>query len=77
MGAATLSLYTAHLVALSAEVRYDLSVLWSVAHLGAAVLVAVGWHRARGRGPFERVLDAGGDATRRTVLRAVAQRSRR
>ncbi len=77
VGAATLSLYTAHLVALSAEARYDLSVLWSVAHLGAAVLVAVGWHRARGRGPFERILDAGGDATRRTVLRAVAQRSRR
>lgn len=68
VGAMGLSVYTAHLVALSVEVRYDLPVLWSVAHLGAAVLLAVGWHRARGRGPLERVLDAGGDAGRRTVL---------
>ncbi|NVC24729.1 DUF1624 domain-containing protein [Kocuria salina] len=68
VGATGLSVYTAHLVALAVEVRYDLPVLWSVAHLGAVVLLAVGWHRARGRGPLERVLDAGGDAGRRTVL---------
>jgi hypothetical protein len=68
VGAMGLSVYTAHLVALSVEVRYDLPVIWSVAHLGAAVLLAVGWHRARGRGPLERVLDAVGDAGRRTVL---------
>lgn len=68
VGATALSVYTAHLVALSVEVRYDLPVLWSVAHLGAAVLLAVGWRRALGRGPLERVLDAVGDAGRRTVL---------
>ncbi|TDL42417.1 heparan-alpha-glucosaminide N-acetyltransferase domain-containing protein [Kocuria rosea] len=68
VGAMGLSVYTAHLVALSVEVRYDLPVLWSLVHLGAAVLLAVGWHRTRGRGPMERVLDAGGDAGRRTVL---------
>ena len=68
VGAMGLSVYTAHLVALSVEVRYDLPVIWSVAHLGAAVLLAVGWRRARGRGPLERVLDAVGDAGRRTVL---------
>jgi uncharacterized membrane protein len=68
VGAMGLSVYTAHLVALSVEVRYDLPVLWSVAHLGAAVLLAVGWRRALGRGPLERVLDAVGDAGRRTVL---------
>jgi hypothetical protein len=68
VGATGLSVYTAHLVALSVEVRYDLPVLWSVAHLGAVVLLAVGWHRALGRGPLERVLDASGDAARRTVL---------
>lgn len=68
VGAMGLSVYSAHLVALSVEIRYDLPVLWSVVHLGAAVLLAVGWQRARGRGPLERVLDAGGDAGRRTVL---------
>ncbi|MFF0904400.1 UNVERIFIED_CONTAM: heparan-alpha-glucosaminide N-acetyltransferase domain-containing protein [Kocuria sp. CPCC 205316] len=68
MGAMALSLYTAHLVALSCEVRYDLPVIGFVIHLGAAVLFAVGWQRALGQGPLERVLSAGGDATRRTVL---------
>ncbi len=68
VGAMGLSVYTAHLVALSVDVRYDLPVIWSLVHLGAAVLLAVGWHRARGQGPLERALDAGGDAGRRTVL---------
>ncbi|MEX5259399.1 heparan-alpha-glucosaminide N-acetyltransferase domain-containing protein [Kocuria sp. CPCC 205263] len=68
VGAMGLSVYTAHLVALSVDVRYDLPVVWSLVHLGAAVLLAVGWHRARGQGPLERALDAGGDAGRRTVL---------
>jgi hypothetical protein len=68
MGAMTLSLYTAHLVALSLELRYDLPVTLSVVHLGAAVLLAVGWQRAQGQGPLERVLSTGGEATRRTVL---------
>ena len=68
VGAMGLSVYTAHLVALSVEIRYDLPVIWSVAHLGAAVLLAVGWRRALSRGPLERVLDAVGDAGRRTVL---------
>ncbi|MEX5237388.1 heparan-alpha-glucosaminide N-acetyltransferase domain-containing protein [Kocuria arenosa] len=68
MGAMALSLYTAHLVALSCEVRYDVPVIGFVIHLGAAVLFAVGWQRALGQGPLERVLSAGGEATRRTVL---------
>jgi hypothetical protein len=69
MGAMALSLYTAHLLALSCGVRYDVPVIGFVIHLGAAVLFAVGWQRALGQGPVERVLSAGGDATRRTVLR--------
>ncbi|MEX5255821.1 heparan-alpha-glucosaminide N-acetyltransferase domain-containing protein [Kocuria arenosa] len=68
MGAMALSLYTAHLVALSCEGGYDLPVIGFILHLGAAVLFAVGWPRALGEGPLERVLSAGEEATRRTVL---------
>lgn len=68
VGAVALSLYTAHLVALSVEARLDLPVVGSVVLVGAALLLAVGRHGARGRGPLERVLGAGEEAARRTVL---------
>jgi hypothetical protein len=68
MGAMALSLYTAHQVALSCEGRYDLPVIGFAIHLGAAVLFAVGWQRALGQGPLERVLGAGEEAARRAVL---------
>lgn len=56
MGAMTLSLYTAHLVALSFEVHYDRPYLWFTIHLVAVVMFAVVWRRAIGQGPLERVV---------------------
>ncbi len=68
MGAVGLTLYTAHLVALSFEARDDQSSLWYLVHLVVTALVALRWHRARGRGPLEQVVDASVQATRRAVL---------
>nr|WP_156270337.1 hypothetical protein [Kocuria sediminis] len=73
MGAMGLTLYTAHVVALSFELRDDRSPLWCVVHLVVAALVALRWQRALGRGPLEQVVDASVQATRRAVL----HRSRR
>ncbi|PWF84853.1 hypothetical protein CIK52_12665 [Kocuria rosea] len=68
MGAMALTLYTAHLVALSFQATYDRPHLWYVIHLVVAALLAVTWQRALGRGPLERVLSTSVEATRRTVL---------
>jgi uncharacterized membrane protein len=61
MGAMTLTLYTAHLLALVLEVHYDEPELWFTLHLGVAVVAAWLWTRRLGRGPLEA-----------TVARAVA-----
>lgn len=68
MGAMTLTLYTAHLVALSFEAHYDRPVLWYVVHLVVAVLFAVAWHRWLGQGPLERGIGLGVQGARRLVL---------
>ena len=68
MGLMTLTLYTAHLVALSFEVHYDQPYLWYVIHLAVAALFAVAWHRALGQGPLERVIGLSVKGTRRLVL---------
>ena len=68
MGVMTLTLYTAHLVALSVEAHYDQPYLWYVLHLVVAALFAVAWHRALGQGPLERVIGLSVKGTRRAVL---------
>ena len=68
MGAMTLTLFTAHLVALSFQAPYDQPYLWYVIHLVVAALLAVAWQRALGQGPLERVLSTSVETTRRTVL---------
>ncbi|MFF0903393.1 UNVERIFIED_CONTAM: heparan-alpha-glucosaminide N-acetyltransferase domain-containing protein [Kocuria sp. CPCC 205316] len=68
MGAMTLTLYTAHLVALSFEAHDDQPYLWYVIHLAVAALFAVAWHRALGQGPLERVIGLSVKGTRRLVL---------
>ncbi|TDL46535.1 heparan-alpha-glucosaminide N-acetyltransferase domain-containing protein [Kocuria rosea] len=67
MGAMTLSLYSAHLLALSTEVHYDQPV-WFLVHVGAALVFALCWRRAMGQGPLERLVAAAVGATRRAVL---------
>ncbi|TQN33733.1 heparan-alpha-glucosaminide N-acetyltransferase domain-containing protein [Kocuria rosea] len=68
MGLMTLTLYTAHLVALSFEIHYDQPYLWFIIHLVVAALFAVAWHRALGQGPLERVIGLSVKGTRRAVL---------
>ncbi|WP_424347170.1 heparan-alpha-glucosaminide N-acetyltransferase domain-containing protein [Kocuria sp. CH-021] len=68
MGSMTLSLYTAHLVALSFEVHYDRPYLWFTIQLVAAVLFAVAWRRALGQGPLERAVGAVAKGARRRSL---------
>jgi uncharacterized membrane protein len=59
MGAMTLTLYTAHLLALAPELHYDEPALWFALHLLAAAVFAWAWHRKIGQGPLERVVATG------------------
>ena len=68
MATMTLTLYSAHLLALSAEVHYDQPYLWFFLQIGVAALFATAWHRALGQGPLERVVARGAGLTRRLVL---------
>jgi hypothetical protein len=67
IGGMTLSLYTAHLVALSLEVHYDHPYLWFAIQLAAAVVFAVAWRRSLGQGPLERGVGAAVHGARRLV----------
>lgn len=68
MGMMTLTLYTAHLVALSFEIHYEQPSLWFLVHLVVAALFAVAWQRALGQGPLEKVIGLSAKGTRRLVL---------
>ncbi|MUN63744.1 DUF1624 domain-containing protein [Kocuria sediminis] len=68
MGAMTLTLYSAHLLALSTEVHYDQPYLWFAVQVGIAALFAIAWQRALGQGPLERVVGRCVKLTRRAVL---------
>jgi hypothetical protein len=71
MGAMTMSIYTAHMVALSFEVHYDDPVLWYLVHLSVAVVFALVWSRWVGRGPLEKVMTVGAQrAMQRYVMEA-------
>ncbi|XKH53998.1 DUF1624 domain-containing protein [Citricoccus nitrophenolicus] len=67
MGAMTLTLYSAHLVALALELHYEEPALWFLAHLGVAVAFAWLWHRSIGQGPLEKVVSLSVKGTRRLV----------
>ncbi|MCY1157951.1 MAG: hypothetical protein MOP51_973 [Citricoccus sp.] len=73
MGAMTMSVYTAHMVALSFEVHYENPVLWYLVHLFGAVVFALVWTRWFGRGPLEKVMTVGAQrAMQRYVLEGSA-----
>lgn len=67
MGAMTLTVYSAHLLALAAEVHYD-QPLWFVIHVAVAMAFALLWRRAMGQGPLERLVAGLVRGTRRRVL---------
>lgn len=68
MGAMTLTLYSAHLLVLSAEVHYDQPYLWFLVQIGAALAFATAWRRGLGQAPLERVVGRSVKLTRRAVL---------
>ena len=74
MGVMTLTLYTAHLIALTFEVHYDQPSLWYVIHLAVAAAVAVAWHLSLGQGPLERVIGLAVKGSRRIVPGGEARR---
>ncbi|MFI7742198.1 heparan-alpha-glucosaminide N-acetyltransferase domain-containing protein [Kocuria rhizosphaericola] len=67
MGSMTLSVYSAHLLALAAEVHYGRP-LWFVIHVAVAMAFALLWRRAVGQGPLERLVAVLVRGTRRRVL---------
>jgi Heparan-alpha-glucosaminide N-acetyltransferase, catalytic len=67
MGAMTLTLYSAHLIALIPGVHEDEPALWFVVHVGVAAAFAWFWHRSVGRGPLERVVHRGVNVTRTAI----------
>ena len=72
LGAMALTLYTAHLVALSIQAHHDQPFLWRLLHLVVAALGALTWRRAAlGLGPLEWVVSTGVETTRRAVLHRV------
>jgi uncharacterized membrane protein len=58
MGSMTLTLYSAHLLALSPEVHYEAPFVWYVVHLSVALAFGVIWRRWMGQGPLERPVAA-------------------
>ena len=68
MGVMTLTLYTAHLVALTFEAHYDQPYLWYVIHLAVAAAFAVVWYLSLGQGPLERVIGLAVKGARRIVV---------
>lgn len=68
MGSMTLTLYSAHLVALALEVHYDQPDLWFMLHVGTAAVFAWFWHRSVGRGPLEVVVTRAVKGSRHLLL---------
>jgi uncharacterized membrane protein YeiB len=68
MGSMTLTLYSAHLIALAPEVHDDDPAIWFVLHLAAAAAFAWFWYRRFGQGPLERGVAAVARNTRQRVL---------
>lgn len=70
MGGRTLTLYSAHLLALATLIHYDQPALWFAVHVVVAAGFAVLWQRWFGQGPLERGIAAAVRGTRRLVLGA-------
>jgi uncharacterized membrane protein len=70
MGARTLTLYSAHLLALATTLHYQDRALWFAVHVAVAAGFAVLWQKAFGQGPLERAVAAAVRGTRRLVLGA-------
>jgi uncharacterized membrane protein YeiB len=70
MGSMTLTLYSAHLLALAAMLHYEVPLLWFLIHVAVAALFAVAWQRSFGRGPLERLLARAAGAARGLALGA-------
>lgn len=68
MGARTLTLYSAHLLALATTLHYEDRVLWFAVHVAVAAGFAALWQATFGQGPLERVIAAAVRGTRRLVL---------
>lgn len=68
MGSMTFTLYTAHLLALAAEVHYNEPFRWFLIHLVVAAVFALVWCRALGQGPLERCVSVSVRTTRRLVV---------
>lgn len=68
MGSMTLTLYSAHVIALAPEVHDDDPALWFVLHLAAAAAFAWFWYRRFGQGPLERGVAAVARSARQRVL---------
>ncbi|WP_370831617.1 heparan-alpha-glucosaminide N-acetyltransferase domain-containing protein [Kocuria sediminis] len=68
MGGRTLTLYSAHLLALATTLHYGHPVLWFAVHLAVAAGFAVLWQKWFGQGPLERAVAAAVRGTRRLVL---------
>ncbi|GAA1664840.1 hypothetical protein GCM10010977_04180 [Citricoccus zhacaiensis] len=66
-GTMTLTLYSAHLIALALEIHYSEPVLWFVVHLAAAFGFAWFWNRMVGQGPLEKLVALPVKATQRAV----------
>lgn len=66
-GAMTLTVYTAHVFALSAELGPPRSVSLYAWHVGAALVLSALWRVTFGQGPLERVAAAGGAAAGASV----------
>ena len=67
MGSMTLTVYSAHLLGLSAQLHYD-QPMWFLIHMGVALVFALIWHKVFGQGPLERVVAGIVRIVRRLVL---------
>ncbi|WP_460667606.1 hypothetical protein [Kocuria himachalensis] len=72
----TLTLYSAHLVALSFELHEDEPYQWFLVHVAVAVLFALTWQTLAGQGPLEKVVGTAVKASRRAVLQTAPTQER-
>ncbi|MFF0905300.1 UNVERIFIED_CONTAM: heparan-alpha-glucosaminide N-acetyltransferase domain-containing protein [Kocuria sp. CPCC 205316] len=68
MGGRTLTLYSAHLLALATTLHYEDRALWFAVHVAVAAGSAVLWQATLGQGPLERGVAAAVRGTRRLML---------
>jgi uncharacterized membrane protein len=67
LGSMTLTLYSAHLLALAPEIHDDEPLLWFLVHLSVATAFALAWKHRFGQGPLERTVAAAAKNFRQIV----------